>query len=111
VDAFLVKRVKELLEIYDGEKETMLPEEEKWNNKGIIFSTRGKNEEAVEYFEKALEINPRFAVAWNNKGASLAQLGKNEAAITCFDKALEINPEYANPKKGKEIVLRMMKSR
>ena len=110
-DAFLVKRVKELLEMYDGEKETMLPEEEKWNNKGIIFLTRGKYEEAVEYFEKALEINPRFAVAWNNKGVSLSHLDKNEEAITCFDKALEINPEYANPKKGKEIVLRRMKSR
>jgi len=50
---------------------------------------------AVEYYNKALEINPKYDDAWNNKGAALSDLGRKEEAIRCYDKALEINPKSA----------------
>ncbi len=65
-----------------------------WYNKGLALAKLGKYEEAIECFDKAIELNPNFAPAWNNKGVALAKLGKYEEAIKCYDKALEIDPNY-----------------
>ena len=51
-------------------------------------------EEAIEYFDKALMINPDDALALYNKGAALYYLGNYEEAIEYFDKSLMINPDY-----------------
>lgn len=47
----------------------------------------------LEYFSKALEINPDVAVWWIIKGGTLNDLGRYNEAMTCCDKALEIDPE------------------
>ena len=47
--------------------------------------------ESLQYFAKAIEINPQFAGAWNNKGVVLDDLGRNEEAIAAFDTAIAIN--------------------
>jgi tetratricopeptide (TPR) repeat protein len=53
-----------------------------------------KNEynEALGWYDKAIEINPYDANVWNNKGYALDGLGNYKEAIKCFDKAIEINP-------------------
>ncbi len=51
-----------------------------------------RSQEAVNYFDKALELNPNHVDAWNNKGVALANLGKHEEAIVYYDKALVIKP-------------------
>ena len=55
----------------------------------------GKYEQAIEYYDNALEIDPKYALALSNKGATLDKLGKYKEAIECYDKALEIDPKYA----------------
>ena len=67
-------------------------EVEELSNKGLALADLGKYNEAIICYDKALEINPRYAEAWNNKGGALAKLGKHNEAIICLDKALEINP-------------------
>jgi tetratricopeptide (TPR) repeat protein len=54
-----------------------------------------KYNEAIQCYDKALEINPRDAKAWNNKGLAYADMNKYNEAIQCYDKALEINPRDA----------------
>lgn len=76
------------------------------DNKGATLSELGRLQEAVACFEKALEINPRFADAWSNKGNALTNLGRHQEAITCFDKALEINPRDAVIWNNKGVPLR-----
>jgi tetratricopeptide (TPR) repeat protein/tRNA A-37 threonylcarbamoyl transferase component Bud32 len=66
-----------------------------WNNKGVALDNLGKPQEAIECYDRALEINPRYAGAWYNKGTALDDLGKYQEAIVCYDEALEINPRYA----------------
>lgn len=44
-------------------------------------------QEALECFDKALEVNPRNACV----GIYLKNLGRNQEALECFGKALEIN--------------------
>lgn len=62
-------------------------------------------DEAVECYDKAIEINPKDAFAWYNKGNALANLAMHEKAIACFDKALELDPNYTNAWNNKGVSL------
>jgi tetratricopeptide (TPR) repeat protein len=66
-----------------------------WNNKGTALYNLGKHKEAMEYYDKALEIDPKNAMALSNKGSALYKLGKHNEAMEYFDKALEIDPKNA----------------
>ena len=78
-------------------RKLVLPEEQELDvndllRKGASLHELGRPGEAIEFYGKALEINPRFAETWTNKGNALEKLGKFEQAMECHDKALEINP-------------------
>ena len=63
-------------------------------NKGIALTKQGKLNEAIECYDKVIEINPEDEKAWNNKGITLAEQEKFNKAIECYNKVIEINPEY-----------------
>jgi tetratricopeptide (TPR) repeat protein len=65
-----------------------------WVNKGVSLNGLGRREEALQCFNRSLEIDPLLAVAWSSKGIALVQLGREDEALACFDSALEINPSY-----------------
>ena len=65
------------------------------NNLGNALKRQGKFEEAIQHFNRALEINPGYAKAHNNLGTALASQGKIDEAIKHFGYALLINPDYA----------------
>jgi tetratricopeptide (TPR) repeat protein len=65
------------------------------NNLGNALKRQGKIEEAIEEFNRALQINPGYAKAHNNLGTALAAQGKTDAAIKHFGFALYIDPNYA----------------
>ncbi|MFB0561918.1 MAG: tetratricopeptide repeat protein [Candidatus Lokiarchaeia archaeon] len=71
----------------------MNSESEEYVIKGNSLVERGEFEEAIKYYDKALEIDPQDIVAMANKGTALDQLGRYKEAIECFDKVLEINPK------------------
>jgi tetratricopeptide (TPR) repeat protein len=89
---------KEIQEIKVGEvqisknelslKEIILKGNEHYYNK--------EYNEAIKYYDKALEIDPKYALAWNNKGVAVGKLEKYNEAIGCYDKALEIDPKDAD---------------
>lgn len=43
-----------------------------WNIRGGTLMDRGKLQEAITCFDKAIESNAEYALAWSNKGAALA---------------------------------------
>lgn len=61
-----------------------------YNKLGIIACQKGKTQNAVEYFGKALEINPRYTEASLNLAISLNDLGQYDAASKIFSKAAEV---------------------
>lgn len=65
------------------------------SNIGIAYTLLGYHEIAVEWFEKALKVNPRHANSYSSLGASLEHMGKIDEAIAAFQKAIEIEPEHA----------------
>jgi len=49
----------------------------------------------IERYDKAIELNQKFAEAYNNRANTKSELGQNEQAIEDYNKAIELNPEYA----------------
>ncbi len=65
-----------------------------YNNLGPILFNEGKTDEAMEYFEKAIELNPDYTDAYNNRGYVYAALGNYDMAIKDYDEAIKSNPDY-----------------
>jgi tetratricopeptide (TPR) repeat protein len=78
---------------------------EEWHNKGSYLVRLGRPEEAIECYDKALELKPYDANVWNNKGMALRYLRRYEEAIACYDKALEIDPNHASASNNKRLTL------
>jgi len=58
--------------------------------------------EALNYFNRALEINPMDSGMWLDKGSVLISLKRDNEALDCFDESIRLNPdsELAWTKKG-----------
>lgn len=61
-------------------------------NLGRALVERGRGDEAITHYRRALEIKPDCAEAYVNIGIVLAERGGSEEAIPLFQKALEIGP-------------------
>ena len=64
-----------------------------WHEKGLDQQDLGNDKEAVECYEKALEINPMDKEIWIDKGMALSNLKKDEEALQSFNRALKIDPK------------------
>ena len=62
-------------------------------NKGVLLADLGRFNEAVEAYDRVIELNAQNADVYVNKGAALYKAGKNEEALAAYDKAIEFNPE------------------
>jgi tetratricopeptide (TPR) repeat protein len=51
--------------------------------------------EAIEQYERALQLKPNFAGAYCNLGIALARQGKLSEAVQHFERALQIEPDFA----------------
>jgi tetratricopeptide (TPR) repeat protein len=76
-----------------------------WYNKGVVLGNLGRSQEAIECYDKAIQIDPNYADAWYNKGVILGSLARNLEAIECYDKTIQINPSDANAWYNKGVAL------
>ena len=67
---------------------------ESWYNKGVNLLNFGRYKEALEAFNKAIEIKPDYQEAWFYKGAALIKLGCLNEALEAYNKAIEIKPDF-----------------
>jgi len=61
------------------------------NDKGLALYYTGDPESALESFDMAIAIEPRFAHAWLSKGFVLVAEGRNQEAITPLNKVKELD--------------------
>lgn len=64
-----------------------------WYDKGWDLARQGNLEDAVQCYDKALEINPDYVEAWYNKGLAYIKLSNWGGAVECFDKVIKLQPE------------------
>jgi tetratricopeptide (TPR) repeat protein len=65
------------------------------NNLGLALLQKGKVDEAIAHYQKALQIKPDYAEAHYNLGLALFQKGSVDEAIFHYHKALQITPDFA----------------
>jgi tetratricopeptide (TPR) repeat protein len=82
--------------VYQSYIESILDKVRNLNKKGLESNEQGKYQEAIDYYDKALELDPNYVSALNNKGVALKKQGKYQEAIDYYDKALELDPNYVS---------------
>lgn len=63
-----------------------------FNGLGTVKRKEGNFAEAIEYYDKAIELFPNYDLAHYNKGMALRLAGRLDEAIVSIQKCLEINP-------------------
>ena len=59
---------------------------------GRLQIVRGEHEKAIASFNRALELNPSFALALYAKGHSLWHCGHPDQSVICLDEAMRLSP-------------------
>ncbi len=63
-------------------------------DKGMELMEKNDSAKAIEHFQKATEIYPKYARAWNNIGAARAKGGDREGARAAWQKAVEADEHF-----------------
>jgi len=63
-----------------------------WNKRGDVLYGQGKYYDAIQAYEKAIELNSQSYDAWCGKGDTFCRLGKYYEAIQAYDEAKKIYP-------------------
>ena len=71
---------------------------------------QGRSEEAIQYFDQALAIDPEDTDALISKGSALEDLNRTEEAIQYYDKAIDIDPEDTDAQSNKDSALLSLSS-
>ena len=79
---------------------------EAYINRGYIYDSLEKYNEAISDYSKAIELTPEYAATYSNRGATYINLKKYDKAAADFDKAIELDPEFANSYKHYGILCR-----
>ena len=77
---------------------TQQKEAEEWFNKAYDTKTLTLK---IEYYSKALELDPKYTHAYNNRGNAYSDWGEYQKAIDDYNKAIELDPKYTHAYTGR----------
>jgi len=66
-----------------------------FNAYGIIYASLENFEKSVDFFSKAINLEPEYIKAHNNLGSVLTHLGRFEEASRCYAKVVKLEPNFA----------------
>ena len=61
-----------------------------------IAAKRGNRQQAIEWYTKVIQLNPRHAGAYYRRGNQLRDSGELEGAIASYNQAIAVDSSYAN---------------
>jgi tetratricopeptide (TPR) repeat protein len=64
-----------------------------WFDKGALCATYGNDKAAIQYFQKAIMLDPQRSGAYFGQGVSFGQLGDYIKAVSLIDKAIALDPQ------------------
>jgi tetratricopeptide (TPR) repeat protein len=65
-------------------------------NLGVALKSKGRVDEAISHYRKALQFKPNYADVHNNLGVALKSKGEVDEAISHYRKALQFEPGHAS---------------
>jgi tetratricopeptide (TPR) repeat protein len=77
--------------------------------RGVAFSIKGLNAEAVEAQRRAVELDPSRVNAWHGLARSLLELKRYAEALEAVDRALQIRPDFAFALNTRGLALQALK--
>jgi tetratricopeptide (TPR) repeat protein len=80
-----------------------------WSEKGHAKFNRGKHDQAVQDYNRAIELNPNQAVSYYNRARVYSRQERHEQALQDLRKAIQINPDFKNTAKTDHDFDRMRK--
>ena len=63
-----------------------------YNNLGVLYASRGRLDEAIKHFQKAIQLQPTYALAHNNLGKAYQEKGLIGLAIDQYQLAIKLDP-------------------
>ncbi|UCG93549.1 MAG: tetratricopeptide repeat protein [Candidatus Aerophobus sp.] len=84
-------------------KEIIDPKEALELGKNLVFDEK-KHEDAIPYFERAIELCPKYIDAWMRKGKAVRLLGISRwnEALACFEQAIQLTQDKSVEKWRRE---------
>ena len=64
------------------------------NNRGIAYAKKGQYDRAIEDFDQAIRLDPKYARAFYDRGNAYAAKAQYDRAIEDYDQAIRLNPKY-----------------
>lgn len=85
------------------------PDPEAWFNRGVQCYEQEAYQQAIQYWDRAIAIEPNYYQAWSNRGLALKNLGAWAEALESYEKALEIEPNYSKAWYNRGIALDVLR--
>jgi len=79
-------------------------------NRGFSYLRKDQFDKAIADYNRAVEVNPGFAVAYYNRGTAYYKVGQFYMATSDYKKAIELNPEYGETNDDQEIECRRVRA-
>lgn len=78
-----------------------LPSSSLWVDRGGAHMEVARYQDALEAYEKAIELDPNNADAWSGKGNALGDLRRYQESLDAYEKAIELDPNNVGTWCGK----------
>lgn len=66
-----------------------------FNNRGNVHLSNRNYDRAIDDYNEAIRLDPKYAIAFNNRGLAYQRKGETDRAIEDFGEAIRLNPAYA----------------
>ena len=65
-------------------------------NRGDLYTTLGRHEEALADYDRSIELDPTKCHVYKQRGASYRNLGRYEEALADYDRSIELDPTQSS---------------
>ncbi len=65
-----------------------------YSDRGVARWRLNQTKEAIDDFNKSIQLSPENAAVYNNRGNALMDLGHPDEAVKDFDRAIALSPNY-----------------